>query len=475
MTYYEILQVTENASYEVIHMAYKALVKKYHPDLFIGDPKFAEEKMKEINMAYEVLSDRNKRAEYDAFLHSQSHTHVNEYSEQRQSDSHERSKTPRSFSTAKRSGWIIGCLLFVIFLLCLHPYIESDLYDYALLFAAISFCWTSFVFAFVPGLLCIFKTLSIKEIKVICSANSIAIYTIFLVLYICEVTSTMPLGWLVAIMYYLVNKHTLLLTNPKAKKNKLSILIGLLVASVLLTVIGNALLKNEFKPLDNESSSKKESVEWISERDFFYYEDENVYVLVFELSNEREQPIKCRGTVELKIVNSDNIILYETKYNFQKSDFETWTYEDGTEKVLATIYITPRDIDNGFSSKGTIYFTVYGEDFYFEESTLSIFDLPIKLGYSVAIRTITLETMEMATKILNLWESGDATEASMIALMDEYGSSQGGGKLHYAEPGYYVEEVDSWCFDSERKHGDVAIIESDYGYTICYFSSIVEQ
>ena len=68
MNYYEILQVSENASEEVIRMAYKALAKKYHPDVFDGDPKIAEHKMKELNEAYEVLSNQPKRMEYDAFI-----------------------------------------------------------------------------------------------------------------------------------------------------------------------------------------------------------------------------------------------------------------------------------------------------------------------------------------------------------------------------------------------------------------------
>ena len=70
MTYYEILQISENASDEVIRMAYKALAKKYHPDIFDGDPQIAEIKMKELNEAYEILSDSQKRQEYDASIHN---------------------------------------------------------------------------------------------------------------------------------------------------------------------------------------------------------------------------------------------------------------------------------------------------------------------------------------------------------------------------------------------------------------------
>ena len=67
--YYEILEVSQNASPEVIEKAHKALVKKYHPDLQPTDKKNdAENKIKEINEAYEVLSDINKKADFDRKL-----------------------------------------------------------------------------------------------------------------------------------------------------------------------------------------------------------------------------------------------------------------------------------------------------------------------------------------------------------------------------------------------------------------------
>ena len=65
MTYYDILEISEKASPEVIRMAYKALCKKYHPDVYQGDKNFAEEKMKQINEAYETLSDETKKKQYD--------------------------------------------------------------------------------------------------------------------------------------------------------------------------------------------------------------------------------------------------------------------------------------------------------------------------------------------------------------------------------------------------------------------------
>ena len=68
-TLYEILEVSENASGEVIEKAYKVLAKKYHPDLQAeGEKQTAEKKMKQINEAYEILGDEKKRKEYDLRL-----------------------------------------------------------------------------------------------------------------------------------------------------------------------------------------------------------------------------------------------------------------------------------------------------------------------------------------------------------------------------------------------------------------------
>ena len=63
---YEVLEIQKGASDEEIKKAYRKLAKKYHPDLNPGD-KTAEEKMKEVNAAYEVLSDKEKKSRYDQF------------------------------------------------------------------------------------------------------------------------------------------------------------------------------------------------------------------------------------------------------------------------------------------------------------------------------------------------------------------------------------------------------------------------
>ncbi|QNK85911.1 DnaJ domain-containing protein [Aliarcobacter cryaerophilus] len=62
---YETLEVSENASADEIKKAYRKLARKYHPDVN-KDPK-AEDKFKEINAAYEVLSDPQKKQQYDQY------------------------------------------------------------------------------------------------------------------------------------------------------------------------------------------------------------------------------------------------------------------------------------------------------------------------------------------------------------------------------------------------------------------------
>ncbi len=67
--YYEVLGVSKDATEDQLKKAYRKLAKENHPDLHPGD-KACEARFKEINEAYEVLSDADKRAKYDRFGHA---------------------------------------------------------------------------------------------------------------------------------------------------------------------------------------------------------------------------------------------------------------------------------------------------------------------------------------------------------------------------------------------------------------------
>lgn len=90
----------------------------------------------------------------------------------------------------------------------------------------------------------------------------------------------------------------------------------------------------------------------------------------------------------------------------------------------------------------------------------------------IGVRTISLGDKFTAEYVLAKWQIGEATEESMIEIMNEYGAEQGGGQLYVIERGDFIEEIDDWCFASNRRVGDVAIIENYYGFSICYISSI---
>ena len=89
MNYYDILGVSNTATNSEIKKAYKTLVKKYHPDVFEGDKSVADSKIKQLNEAYEVLSNADERAKYDESLFAVSDentTSSNNYSNSQTTD-----------------------------------------------------------------------------------------------------------------------------------------------------------------------------------------------------------------------------------------------------------------------------------------------------------------------------------------------------------------------------------------------------
>lgn len=94
---------------------------------------------------------------------------------------------------------------------------------------------------------------------------------------------------------------------------------------------------------------------------------------------------------------------------------------------------------------------------------------------SVNVRMTTFDDEFTAEYVLAKFESGIGTETQIKDLMKEYGSVNNDGTLQAIEPGWLVEELDTWCFDPTRQAGDIVIIENDYGFTLCYISSVNRQ
>lgn len=289
MTYYEILEVSENASQEVIHMAYKALCKKYHPDVFSGDKVFAEEQIKKINSAYAILSDDAKRKEYDAFLKSKtSGTRETNYNKESAGKVEKKSKNKDS----TKHGIIIGVLLLSCFAQAIRPYIESsEFYDYALGLGLFDFAFINLVMLVVPLFVFAFrKTNTANSIKTLCFFNSIGVWAIALILFVCKITTMMLIGWVLAIIYYFINKHLLLMLSKINfdRKEKLIVSGGICFILLVVVICGMYCLNN----INNNDDKRNEEVttfptfeEWSDNMHKAAFLDQHIVFVIEGFSN----------------------------------------------------------------------------------------------------------------------------------------------------------------------------------------------
>jgi curved DNA-binding protein CbpA len=114
--YYQILGVTQSTSQEDLKKAYRKLASMYHPDKYPNDTKFAEDMMKQINVAYEVLSDTVKKRAYDDWLGSESNSNTEESSSSSTSQTSSSKKLRKFFEIVKsivfdNSGFFFAFLI----------------------------------------------------------------------------------------------------------------------------------------------------------------------------------------------------------------------------------------------------------------------------------------------------------------------------------------------------------------------------
>lgn len=120
-TLYDILEVSESASPEIIKAAYLTLAKKYHPDIYSGSSANADEIMKVINSAYATLSDPEKRKHYDWYLQAKRKQTGDEHSnnpQTRQNDITSNVSIPKKV-IKKKSGTSTGRIIirFIVIIL----------------------------------------------------------------------------------------------------------------------------------------------------------------------------------------------------------------------------------------------------------------------------------------------------------------------------------------------------------------------
>lgn len=151
-------------------------------------------------------------------------------------------------------------------------------------------------------------------------------------------------------------------------------------------------------------------------------------------------------------------------------DFADWAFKADT-KVDSKKMFT--------SSDGKAYYVILITATPHQVETISV--RHILFTNSDATTGAKLSDEEIAQKkkdaeaVLAEWKNGDKTEDSFAALAAEHtedtGSAQNGGLYENVRPGQMVPEFNDWCFDKNRKAGDVEIVETDYGYHVMYFVS----
>lgn len=200
MTYYNILEIPENASDELIHKAHKALADKYRPDIYKGDRSAAEEQLRRIDAAYETLSDPERRLAYDKFLHSVKGIEAKE------------AALGAGYPSIKKSIKIISILIAISYIFILRGIRANASHNMAAIHALWNLFLTSASYMLVPLTICFFRSpLKAIHIKGICRVYSVVMCLGCASLSVLGLSVKDVLSALcVIIAYHFISKHVLL-------------------------------------------------------------------------------------------------------------------------------------------------------------------------------------------------------------------------------------------------------------------------
>lgn len=158
-------------------------------------------------------------------------------------------------------------------------------------------------------------------------------------------------------------------------------------------------------------------VETLEDWSFQYEEASETYSLFFALCDSAGRNISADAQVDVRIVNGDEETVYTGSHDIHVEDFGLYTNQSEGERLLANVKIPASDISQGTSSEGTVFFTVSGPSFAFDECSIEILDdLPLK---AIDIRADQLPVE------LNIQDYGSASHSTIridevSVIQDEY-------------------------------------------------------
>ena len=193
-----------------------------------------------------------------------------------------------------------------------------------------------------------------------------------------------------------------------------------------------------------------EDIEYISDRWVFYDGEDDVYRFLFSFKDKNYNRIKADANVDIRIVN-DGVTVYEgTHYVDIDWSYDYWTHSDWAEdKLLACVDIPAEAVAKGRNTSGTFYYTIseYYGNAYFDEFTLTIYDLPSDNVGSAILNIIDYCTLVLeytADSIDYMTSAMTTTNASTGALYAQ--KAQGS----FANVSYYLGNAINECGDSEQ-------------------------
>lgn len=224
-------------------------------------------------------------------------------------------------------------------------------------------------------------------------------------------------------------------------KKKVKVIIGIIIVVVLVIAIGK-ISSHRVNTLANWS--------------FQYNDSTDDYSLFFALCDTKEKEIAASGKVAIRIENENGQVVYEDKKTFDKLDFGTYKSKAEGKHLLANVCIGRNEIAEGSSENGTVYFTISGDGFAFDEVQYETYNLPTK-EITIDIQGLPQEICQkdwdgsissklMITEVTYRVESGIAPSAIFTIFGEKtYGNRT---SMEYDMMGYQLRDSDGYVVDS---------------------------